>query len=56
MSVQEDSIMFDSLDEQMKSSDSASSTPRERWIRYASMAVVSVLVFGALYAAIMLME
>jgi hypothetical protein len=48
--------MFNSLDEQMKRDDATSSSSRERWIRYASIAIVSILVFGSVYAGIMLLE
>jgi len=46
--------MFSSLDEAMKHDDAVSSTPRERWMRYAGVFIVAVLVFGGLYAGIML--
>ena len=48
--------MFNSLDEQMKRDEAKTSNPRERWFRYASIAIVSILVFGGLYAGIMLLE
>jgi hypothetical protein len=48
--------MFGSLDEQMKRDESASSTAKERWIRYTIVLIISVLVFGRLYAGIMLLE
>ena len=48
--------MFSSLDEQMKSDESASSTRLERWIRYASVMAVSLLVFGGVYAGIVFLE
>jgi hypothetical protein len=56
MSSQEVIVMFSSLDEQMKSDESASSTSRERWIRYAGVVIATALVFGGLYAGIMLLE
>jgi hypothetical protein len=48
--------MFDSLDEQMKHDDAITSTQRERLLRYAMIAVTSVLVFGGVCAAILMME
>jgi hypothetical protein len=48
--------MFSSLDEQIKHDDAIMTTSRERWIRWASVAVMSLLVFGGLYAGIMLLE
>jgi hypothetical protein len=47
--------MFDSLDEQMKHDDAATITPRERLLKYAMWAVVPVVVFGAVFVAIMMM-
>jgi hypothetical protein len=40
--------MFDSLDEQMARDDAAGSTKKERMIRYAVIAVSSVVLFGGL--------
>lgn len=48
--------MFSSLDEQMNRDECASSSARERWIRYAAIAVASALVFGGLYASLMFIE
>ncbi len=48
--------MFNSLDEQMKRDDATSTSSRERWLTYASVAIVSLLVFSGLYAGIMLFE
>lgn len=48
--------MFSSLDEQIKHDEQTSSTVRERFIRYASIVLVSVLAFGGLYAGIMLLQ
>jgi hypothetical protein len=47
--------MFNSLDEQMERDDATSSTSRERWISYGTIAIVSILVFGGLYASILLL-
>ena len=46
--------MFSSLDEQMKLDEATSSTSRERLLRYAGVAIASILVFGGLYAGILL--
>jgi hypothetical protein len=48
--------MFSSLDEQMKRDEATTSSSRERWFRYATVVVASILVFGGLYAGIMLLE
>ena len=47
--------MFDSLDEEMKRDDRATSTPRERYLRYAAVLLVSFALFGGLYAGIRLL-
>lgn len=41
--------MFDSLDDQIKEDDKAASSPKERLLMWAFVAVVSVLLFGGLY-------
>jgi hypothetical protein len=41
--------MFDSLADQMKADEQQQSSGRERAVRYAVVALVSVLVFGGLY-------
>jgi hypothetical protein len=48
--------MFNSLDEEMKHDDQATSTPRERRIFYAAVMMVSIILFGGLYAAIKYLE
>ncbi len=48
--------MFERLDERMKIDESASPNSRERWIRYASVMIVSALVCGGLDAGIVLLE
>jgi hypothetical protein len=40
--------MFDSLDEQMARDDAKESTKKERMIRYAAIAVSSIVLFGGL--------
>jgi hypothetical protein len=47
--------MFDSLEEQIKRDDQATSAPRDRWLRYAAVMVVTTLLFGGLYAGIRLL-
>jgi hypothetical protein len=48
--------MFDSLDDQMKRDDDRESTKTERMIRYAAVAVTSVLLFGSLYLGTLLLD
>jgi hypothetical protein len=48
--------MFDSLDEQMKKDEQAETTKNERILRWAAIAVVSVLVFGGLYFGVHMLE
>ena len=48
--------MFNSLDEQIEHDDDAVSTPQTRWLRYAVVLLVSVLLFGTLYLCIRLLE
>ena len=40
--------MFDSLDDQMKADLNKESTPQQRMIRYAAVAVASIVLFGGL--------
>ena len=47
--------MFDSLDEQIKHDVEETSTLRERWLRWALVAVTSVLLFGGLYMGVRLL-
>ena len=44
--------MFQSLDEQMKHDDALQTTPRERALKWAAIAVTAAVVFGGLYLAI----
>ena len=46
--------MFDSLDDTMKRDEQSATTSTERLIRYAAVAVASVLLFGGLYLGIRL--
>jgi hypothetical protein len=48
--------MFSSLEEQIKRDDASSSNSRERWLRYSTIVIVSILAFGGLYAGILLLE
>ena len=48
--------MFDSLEDKIRHDDQATSTPRERWLRYAAVLVVSAVLFGGLYAGIRFLE
>jgi len=48
--------MFNSLDEQMKKDDQATSTLGEHCLVYAAVLVASVVLFGALYAGIHFLE
>ena len=48
--------MFESLDDQMKHDQDQESTPRERWLKWLLVAVVSILVFGGLYMGVRLLE
>ena len=40
--------MFDSLEDQIQADLKKQSSSTERWIRYAAVAVASVLIFGGL--------
>lgn len=48
--------MFDSLDEQMKRDEERETTKTERMIRYAAVAITSVLLFGSLYLGTYLLD
>ena len=47
--------MFNSLDEEIQRDDQATSAPHERWLRYAVVLLVSIVLFGGLYAGIRLL-
>lgn len=47
--------MFESLDEQMKHDDDEVTTPRERYLKWLLVGVVSVLLFGGLYMGVRLL-
>jgi hypothetical protein len=44
--------MFDSLDDRIKQDDRQELSARERWIRWAGIAILSVLLFGGLYVGV----
>lgn len=48
--------MFNSLEEEIKRDDQATSTPRERWMYYAAVLLLSCILFGGLYAGIWFLE
>jgi hypothetical protein len=48
--------MFNSLEGDFKRDDQAASTPRQRWLRYAAVLLVSLLAFGGLYFGIRFLE
>ena len=48
--------MFESLDDQMKHDQDATTTPRERMLKWLLVAVVSVVLFGGLYMGVRLLE
>lgn len=47
--------MFESLDDQMKHDQDASSTPKERFLKWVLVGIVSVLLFGGLYMGVRLL-
>ena len=48
--------MFDSLDEEIKATEGRGPTQRERLLRGVVIAVTTLVVFGAVYAGIVLLE
>lgn len=48
--------MFDSLDEQMKSDETKAVSPQERYMRWALVGLISILIFGGLYFGVHLLE
>ena len=48
--------MFDSLDDQMKKDDAATTTPTQKYIRYAAVFVTSIVLFGGLYLGVQLLD
>lgn len=48
--------MFESLDDRMKQDEQEVTTPKERYLQWAVVAVIAVIVFGGLWMGIQLME
>ena len=48
--------MFESLDDKIRESEHTSEAPVRRWLRYAGVFLVSMMVFSALYAGILFLE
>lgn len=48
--------MFDSLEDKIKSDDTAETSSRERIIKGVVVAVLSILLFGGLYFAVRMLE
>ncbi len=48
--------MFESLDEQMKHDEDVATTPKERFLKWVVVGVLSVLLFGGLYMGVRLLE
>ena len=48
--------MFDTLDEKIRQDDAAVISPKERVIKIAVVALLSVLLFGGLYFAVQLLQ
>ena len=44
--------MFDSLEAQMKHDDATAASPQQRLTKWAVIAVVAIVVFGAMYYAL----
>lgn len=52
VALAKENIMFDSLADQMKHDDATAASPRQRLMKWAVIAVVAVVVFGAMYYAL----
>jgi len=48
--------MFDSLDEQMRHDEQEATSKKERMMKWALVAVTSIILFGGLYFGIRLLE
>jgi hypothetical protein len=48
--------MFDSLDEQMKHDDAAVTSPREKYMKYGLISLVTIAVVGAVIFALQMMD
>jgi len=51
-----ETLMFDSLNEQMKHDDAAGTSPRQRILKWMVIGITSLLLFGGLYWAIRMLE
>lgn len=48
--------MFDSLADRIREDDQKETSPRERYLRWAAVGVLSILLFTALYLGVHLLE
>jgi hypothetical protein len=48
--------MFNSLEDELKRDEQATSTPMQRRLRYVTVLLASVILFGGLYAGIRFFE
>ena len=48
--------MFNSLEDEIKRDERATSTPRQRWLLGVTVLLASVVLFGGLYAGIRFLE
>jgi hypothetical protein len=48
--------MFDSLSDRMRQDEAQETTRQERFIRWAMVAIVSVVLFGGLYFGVSMLE
>jgi hypothetical protein len=48
--------VFNSLDQEIKRDEEATTTPTRRWLFYSTVLLASVILFGGLYAAIRFFE
>jgi hypothetical protein len=44
--------MFEGLDEQMKRDEQAEISPTEKYLRWAAVAIASIVLFGGLYLGV----
>lgn len=48
--------MFETLDDRMKHDEDEVTTPRERYLKWVLVCVVSIVLFGGLYMGVRLLE
>ncbi len=48
--------MFDSLADRIREDDQKEISPRERYLRWTAVAVLSILLFAALYLGVHMLE